>query len=83
MNCHTISAYFIYSKDRHCRDKEGRKEREKERKKENGRRKKEKEKEKFIDLSLYFYACAFCLCVHNYVLGISRQVTPGICEVYP
>lgn len=41
MNCHTISAYFIYSKDRHCRDKEGRKEREKERKKmEEGRKKK-------------------------------------------
>ena len=64
-----------------------RKEGKRKRKKENGSRKKEKEKEKFIDFSLYFYACAFCLCVHfsirNYVVGISKQVTPGICEVYP
>ena len=41
MNCHTISAYYIYSKNRHSREKEGRKERERERKKmEEGRKKK-------------------------------------------
>lgn len=43
MHCHTISAYYILSKDRHSRQKEGRKERERERKKmEEGRKKKRK-----------------------------------------
>lgn len=61
--------------------KEGRKEKKKERKWKKEERKREGKIHR--SLSLYFYACAFCLCVHNYVLGISRQVTPGICEVYP
>lgn len=42
MHCHTLSAYYIYSKDRHSKQKEGRKEKEKERKWKQEERKKRK-----------------------------------------